>query len=287
MSSVPPMNESDATSDVRRSWDAVASGWEQHRTRIFDGFRHVSEWLIEQTDPKSGQTILDLAAGPGETGFLAAEHVGAPGRVLSTDLAPGMVEAARRGAAARELDNVECRVLDAQAMDLPDSSVDAVICRLGFMLMPDPGRALQEVRRVLRPGGRLAYAVIGAPDRNAWMSLMVMSFVSRGHMPGGGDPFGPGGPFSLADPARNDELLRAAGFTSVDVHELTGAFEFADVDDHWNLQMAIAGPVADLAAAIDADELSQIKQALGTAMEPHKDGDHYELSSHLVGVVAA
>jgi ubiquinone/menaquinone biosynthesis C-methylase UbiE len=281
------VSEPDATGEVRRSWDAVADGWEQHRTRIFDGFRHVSEWLIAQADPQPGEIVVDLAAGPGETGFLAAERVGDHGRVVSTDLAPGMVEAARRGATARGLENVDCRVLDAQAMDLPDSSVDAVICRLGFMLMPDPGRALQEVRRVLKPGGRLAYAVIGAPDRNAWMSLMVMSFVSRGHLPGGGDPFGPGGPFSLADPARNTELLATAGFTNVEVHELEGAFEFADVDDHWTFQLAIAGPVADLAASIDADELAEVKNALGVAMDAHKRGDRYALSSHLVGLVAS
>ena len=157
------MIEHDATDDVRRSWDAVAGGWEQHRTRIFDGFRHVSDWLVARTDPQSGDTVLDLAAGPGETGFLAAERVGEGGRVLSTDLAPRMVEAARRGAAARQLDNVECRVLDAQAMELPDDSVDAAICRLGFMLMPDPGRALREVRRASVPEARSPTQSSGRP----------------------------------------------------------------------------------------------------------------------------
>jgi SAM-dependent methyltransferase len=281
------MGEPDATAEVRRSWDSVAGAWAEHRERVFEGFRHVSEWLVTQVDPQPGDRVLDVAAGPGETGFLAAARVGASGRVLSTDLAPGMVEAARVGAIARDLDNVECRVMDAQQMDLPDRSVDAAISRLGFMLMPDPARAFGEVRRVLRPEGKLAYAVIGTPDSNAWMGLIMMAFVSRGHVPGGGDPFGPGGPFSLASADRNIELLKASGFTNIDVHDLTGAFAFADVDDHWDFQLALAGPVADIAASASVEELAEVKQALTAAMEPHKVGDRYELPSHLLGLVAS
>src|SRR6266545_7122333 len=98
----------------------VAPAWERHRRLLFEGQRPVSEWLIDQVDPQPGQTVLELAAGPGETGFLAAERVGPSGRLISTDLGPGMVDAARRGAAARGLDNVDFRVMDAQRNDLPD-----------------------------------------------------------------------------------------------------------------------------------------------------------------------
>jgi ubiquinone/menaquinone biosynthesis C-methylase UbiE len=108
-----------------------------------------------------------------------------------------MVEAARRGAAARGLTNVECRVMDAQHLDFPDESVDGAISRLGLMLTPDPARTFREIRRVLRPDGRLAYAVMGPPDRNPWVALMMGALMQNGHMPPG-DPFGPGGVFSLS-----------------------------------------------------------------------------------------
>ncbi len=281
------MSNEDPTAAVERSWDAVSGAWARHRERIFDGFRHVSEWLVAAVDPQPGQTVLEVAAGTGETGFLAADRVGSGGQVISTDLAPGMVDAARQRADSLGLTNVECRVMDAQRMDLPDDSVDAVISRLGFMLMPDPAATFREVRRVLRRGGTLAYAVIGEPERNAWMSLTVMAFVSRGHLPGGGDPFGAGGPFSLAAAQRNVELLEAAGFTTVDVRDVEGTFPFADVEDHWRFQLEVAGPVADLAASVDPDELAEVKDALATSMEPHRSGEGYELGSHLVAVAAS
>src|SRR2546421_7300653 len=111
----------------------VAPAWERHRQLLFEGQRPVSEWLVDQVDPHPGQTILELTAGPGETGFLAAERVGPSGRLISTDISESMVAAARRGAAARGLTNVECRAIDAQNIDLPDASVDGVLSRFGIM----------------------------------------------------------------------------------------------------------------------------------------------------------
>src|SRR5437660_5337536 len=119
---------SEATQEVLRAWEGVAPAWERHRDRLFETFRAVSEWLVDAVDPQTGHTVLELAAGPGETGFLVAERVGSSGRVISTDLAPAMVAAAERGAAARRLRNVEFRVMDAQDMDLPDGTVDRVLC---------------------------------------------------------------------------------------------------------------------------------------------------------------
>src|SRR2546423_3163306 len=209
----------DPTQEVLRTWDGVAPAWERHRQRLFESFRAVSDWLIDAIAPSSGQTILELSAGPGETGFLAAERVGPSGRVISTDLAPGMVEAARRGAEARGLGNVEFRVMDAQRMGLPDEAVDAVLSRFGLMLMPDPARALSEGNRVLKPGGRLAFAVWGPPDRNPWIVLIGMTLTQLGHQPPG-DPFAPGGMFSIAPSGIAHELMEGAGFAEIRVEEI-------------------------------------------------------------------
>jgi SAM-dependent methyltransferase len=263
--------------DAVKLGDALAPAWEQHRDRLFESFRPVSEWLVDQVDPQPGQTILELTAGPGETGFLAAERVGADGRLISTDVAPGMVEAARRGAEARSLRNVECRVLDAQQIDLPDASIDGVISRFGLMLLPDTAQALREVRRVLRKGGRLAYAVPGSPDRNPWMSMFMDAVLRSGHGPPAGDPFGAGGPFSLSAPERNRQLLGGAGFSDVRVEEIEGLMRFDSLDDYWSFQSAVAGPVALLIASLPADEVDSIRAALQPTLTPFKSGNAYEL----------
>src|SRR5690348_16098358 len=150
------MSETTSAEEALRHWSAVAAAWDKYRDRLFSDVRSVSEWLVDHLDPQPGQTVLDLAAGPGETGFLAAARVGGSGLLISSDFAPEMVAAARRGASDRGLDNVECRVIDAQQIDLPDASVDGVLSQFGLMLVPEQERAVAEVRRVLRQGGRLA-----------------------------------------------------------------------------------------------------------------------------------
>lgn len=156
----------------------------------------LSEWIVDRVDPKPGQTILELTAGPGETGFLAAERLLPGGTLISTDLSVGMVDAARRGAEARGFSHVECRTMDAQAIDLPDASVDGVISRFGLMLLPEPTKAFAEIRRVLRPAGRLVYGVMGPPQENPLLTMFVRAFAEHGHALDA-DPFAPGGLFSL------------------------------------------------------------------------------------------
>src|SRR4051794_13523264 len=138
-------------------WQRQASGWERCAERMSPVHRPITDWLVDALDPQPGQTLLELAAGPGDAGFAAARRLEG-GRVLQTDRAPAMVDAARRRGEALGLRNVEWAVMDAQALPLADGSVDGVLCRFGYMLM-DTAAALGETRRVLRRGGRLAFAV--------------------------------------------------------------------------------------------------------------------------------
>jgi ubiquinone/menaquinone biosynthesis C-methylase UbiE len=254
-----------------QTWGAMAPGWEDRNEWMTDLTGVVNEWIVTQTDPQPGQTILDVAAGPGDLGFRVAEQVGPEGSVLSTDFAPEMVEAARRLAASRGLDNVELKVLNAERMDLDDDSVDGVVCRWGYMLMADPAAALRETRRVLRDGGSLGFAVWAAPDRNPWAAIPAMTIVARGHMP----PPEPGAPgiFAMADPELIRSLVTGAGFDEPEIEEIAFEFRYEDFDDFWDVLIRIAGPIARVLNALPDEERQATREAIEEAVAPFRAED--------------
>ena len=269
---------------VSFSGDEIAAAWERHRTLLFEGQRPLSEWIVDRVDPEPGQTVLELAAGPGETGFLVAERVGDGGRLISSDLNPAMVAAAQRGADARGLANIEFRVIDAAQIDLPDASVDGVLSRFGLMLVPERDRAFAECRRVLRPGGRLAYGVWGPFDRNPWLTQLFGAMLQHGHAPAH-DALGPGGVFSLADPDVNREVLDTAGFSDVEIEEIPGHQRYDSLDHYWGVQTEIAGPLSGIIRSLTEEERAAIKATLAPMVEPYLvDGGGLALPSLAMGV---
>jgi ubiquinone/menaquinone biosynthesis C-methylase UbiE len=266
----------DPSGQALQHWGAVAPAWESYRDRLFEHSRAVSEWLVEQIDPQPGQTVLEVTAGPGETGFLAARRLGDGGRLISSDFVPAMVAAAERGAARQGLSNVECRLIDVQAIDLPDASVDGVLSRFGLMLVPDQERAVAEIRRVLRGGGRFAFATWGPPDRNPWIVNVVAALLQQGFAPPG-DAFAPGGIFSLATPEGTRALVAAAGFDDVRAEELTGFMRFDSLDDYWTFETAVAGPLAQLVASLDDARVAAIRSTLDPSMAPFERDGHLEV----------
>lgn len=285
------MDPMDRTQDVMETWDAVSAAWERHRDKVFAQTRPVSEWLIARVRPEPGDTILEIGAGPGETGFMVADRLRPEGRLISSDVSPGMVDAARRGSQRLGLSNVEHRVMDAQQLDLADSSVDGVISRFALMLIPDPARVCAEAHRVLRPGGRFAYAVWGAVERNPWVTVMIGALLENGHaLPTRGgaadSPFAPGGLFSLATAEPNAAPLRAAGFVDVTAEELNGAMRFASVDEYWDVQTSLAGPVSKLLASLSPDQIGAVRASVEAAVAPFRNASGCDLPYVAMGVTA-
>lgn len=240
--------------------EAVAPTWERRREFVEAVCTPVREWLLRRLAPQPGETVLEVAAGVGDTGFEAASALGDDGRLISTDLSPRMLDAARRRGAELGLGNVEYRVADGADTGLDDASVDGVLCRFGYMLMADPAAALAEARRVLRPGGRLALAVWGAPERNPFFTAMAMALVGRGVIPPP-DPSGPG-IFALADPGRLRRLLEGAGFTTAELEEVPVRFELRDAEEYVALTADTAGPIGLAVQRLDETGRAQLIEEL-------------------------
>jgi SAM-dependent methyltransferase len=205
------------------AWRAVASGWERQRRLFLESTGMVSERLVALLDPRPGETILELAAGPGDTGLLAARSLAPGGRLVSTDLAPEMVEAARRRAAELGLEElVSFAVEDMQSLSFADASFDGAVCRWGLMLVPDMHAAAREIARVLRPGGRIALAVWADADDNDWMTAPGRSALELG-LAERPDPDAPG-PFRLARDGALEDLLAGAALHVETVEEVSVAW---------------------------------------------------------------
>jgi SAM-dependent methyltransferase len=276
----------DATEFRRRSravWEAMAPGWDSRHAYFEEIARPVTDLMLERLAPERGQTILDLAAGTGVAGFAVAGLVGREGRVIVSDFAEPMVDAAERHAARLGLTNVECRVLDAESLDLPDDAVDGVICRWGYMLMADPAAAFRETRRVLRLGGRLAFAVFTGPGENPWGSLPAGVLVEQGHMPP--PEAGAPGLFALADQGRLSRLLAEAGFSEAGFEEVAFTWRFADPDAFWTFLNEAAGAITIVLDRLDDDERLRVGQDIRERVEAFGGPHGLELSG--VSLVAS
>ena len=257
--------------ESREGWERAAEGWGRAADRVRDWAVGVSATMVDALAPQPGDRVLELAAGPGDTGFMAAELITPGGTLICSDGAEGMLEVARRRAAAQHISNVEFRQLELEWIDMATASVDGVLCRWGIMLIADPESAAREIRRVLRPGGRAALAVWDTPESNPWATIPREALIELGHL----EPPDPAMPnqFSLAGDGVFGEVLGGAGFLEVKVAAVAMRRAFDSVDRYLLETVDMSPALGATTTALSDSERAEIRDRVAELARPFTDED--------------
>lgn len=269
---------------IHATWNAVAGGWAQNIDHIEERGAGVTVVMLSGLSLGPGDRILELACGTGAVGLSAAREVGAGGMVTLSDVAPDMAAIAAERATELGLTNVATAVLDIEQIEMPDETYDAVLCREGLMFAVDPARALGEVRRVLKPAGRVSVAVWAERDRNPWLGVLfdAVSAELGFAVPPPGIP----GPFSLSEPGRLRELFDDAGFLDIDVVEVDNPLRARDFDSWWARVSAMAGPLAKVLESLPPETIGSLITRLRGLVGPYGDGAGLDLPGVTMVVTA-
>lgn len=264
---IPPEQADTFRAESRERWENAAAGWAAAREAFQRDAAPVSHRMIDAIAPQPGHVVLELAAGPGDTGFLAAELIHPGGMLICTDTAEAMVDVARARAAELGVENVEFVPMDAEWIDRPAASTDAILCRWGLMLLADPEAALRESRRVLRPGGRFAAATWADPDANPWsMGRLLVRLGAVEEAPPGAP-----GPFALPDPDELRELLLGAGFDDVEVETVDFAFTAPSTEVWWEQQLHCSPTLRSTTAKLSPAEHYELRDAVDAELAAYAD----------------
>jgi len=191
-------------------WQKAAEAWYRWSPTLKQWLGGATDKMLAMAAVSTGHRVLDIAAGAGEQSVTAAKMVGPAGYILATDISKNILDFAQKMARDEGLANIETAVMDGENLSLADETFDAVISRVGLIYFPDQQKALKEMLRVLKPGGKVAAIVYSTPEKNKFFSLPVSIIRNRAKLP----PPLPGqpGPFSLGAPGVIEEAFTRAGF---------------------------------------------------------------------------
>ena len=254
--------------DALPEWRKSAPYWAKHNATIRQMFAPLTRGLIEDAVLVPGQSVLDIAGGPGEPALTIAEAVGPAGCVTCTDAVAEMVEAARAEARNRRLTNVQFRQCTADELPFPDNTFDVTVSRLGAMFFPDPELAFREMLRVTKPGGVLGFVVWHKSELNPY-AYVITEVLSRHIETPPPDPDALDA-FRFAEPGKLARVLRSAGATNVCERVLQ--FDIAapiSPEEFWDMRSQISEILRDKLEKFSAAERWQIGKQVQHAVREY------------------
>ena len=241
------------------NWESNEIAERRNRRRVQRSAMHgqATQIMLDLAGITTGSRVLDVAAGTGDQTVIAAQRVGQSGYVLATDISAAMMKLAADTAREAGLTNVEMRVMDAENIDLEADSFDAVVCQLGLFLFSDPVRVLRSMRRVLRPGGKVAVLVFSTAEKNPYqgITLAVARRFGSTTLP----------LFSLGETSVLESTLREGGFFDVTVRAVSFARHYsssAEMMRRLKETAFLRGAVEKLAAAEREQAWAEIERQL-------------------------
>ncbi len=252
-----------------RHWDSVASGWDVWFDWTVRSFVPITDWLRGAAGWSAGARVLDVACGTGYPALAAAASVRPGGTVVAVDISAAMLAAASQRAIAAGFDNVEFSVMDAEQLRVAVHSFDGATNAYGLMFCPDPARAVGEMYRALKPGGRVALVTWDEPSKSPFFSA-IGEVAARFLALPPADPLAPG-PFRLASHQELESLLARGGFEEISVASVPATFECESVAQYVQI-------FADFAwksriVLLSERDLARFTAAVTAAVEPYTHAD--------------
>ena len=251
------------------AWDGNEGAfWAARARRFDDAIASCNGPFLTAAAIREDNRVLDVGCGNGQTTRDAARSA-VMGSALGVDLSSQMLELARRTATAEGLDNVEFRHADAQIYPFESAAFDVVISRMGSMFFGDPVAAFTNLRRALRPGGRMTLLTWQSLTDNEWLTEFRTALAVGRDIPTP-PPDGPG-PFTLSDPDRVRAILGAAGFADISFKSLHEPMNYgSDPDDAFDF---VSSFLAWMLEGLDEADKGAALAALRKTIAEHA-GDH-------------
>jgi SAM-dependent methyltransferase len=270
-------------SAVREEWtDAeTVAAWRKWHPRILAQLTEMTDAIIQAARLEPGMQVLDLASGTGDPALTLARHVAPGGAITATDLSDGMLDTARANARDEGLNNIVFQQADAEDLPFSSERFDLVTSRIGAMYFVDIQRALGEIRRVLKPNGRVVLTAWGPLDKNVYASTILTPFLNRVDVP----PPPPGAPQPLrfAQAGSLSAELHAAGFDEVTEESRVIASRWpGPPEEFWQHFYDIAVPFRPVFDGLPPEERERAIGEVLAGFRAHYDGEHVTMPTAIV-----